>query len=385
VLAALGADVVKLESIQRPDGMRFNTANPGEDRWWEWGPVFHVTNPGKRDVTLDMNSDRGRELARRLIAGADVVIENFTPRVMEHFDLGWDAVRAVNPRVVMVRMPAFGLQGPWRDRSGFAQNMEQVSGMASVTGYADDLPIIPRGPCDPVSGMHAVVALLCGLEARERTGEGMLIEVPMVEAVLNVAAEQVVEYGAYGNLLRRDGNRGPGAAPQGVYPCRGDDQWLALAVENDEQWKSLRAVMGDPMWMASTDLDTDTGRVRSHDRIDAEISAWCRERDRDDVVDALLAEGIPAAPVVHQPEILDNPQLIDRRFFEVLDHPLVGSHRYPSMPFRFAGNTAGWLRRPPPTLGQHNDEVLGGEAGLTPGELTDLRDAAVIGDRPVGA
>jgi crotonobetainyl-CoA:carnitine CoA-transferase CaiB-like acyl-CoA transferase len=285
----------------------------------------------------------------------------------------------------MVRMPAFGLSGPWRDRSGFAQNMEQVSGMASVTGYADGLPIIPRGPCDPVSGMHAVVALLCGLEARERTAEGMLIEVPMVEAVLNIAAEQVVEYGAYGNLLRRSGNRGPGAAPQGVYPCRGDDQWLALAVENDEQWKSLRAVMGDPMWMASTELDDDRGRRAAHDRIDAEISAWCESRDRADVVDTLLAEGIPAAPVVHQPEVLDNPQLIARAFFEVLDHPLVGTHRYPGMPFRYATNTDGWLRRPPPTLGQHNDEILGGELGLSGADLDQLKADAVIGDRPVGA
>ena len=385
VLAALGADVVKLESIQRPDGMRFNTANAAADRWWEWGPVFHITNPGKRDVTLDMNSDKGRELARELIKGADVVIENFTPRVMEHFGFGWDAVRAVNPRVVMVRMPAFGLTGPWRDRSGFAQNMEQVSGMASVTGYPDGPPIIPRGPCDPVSGMHAVVAMLCGLEARDRTGEGMLIEVPMVEAVLNIAAEQVVEYGAYGNLLRRDGNRGPGAAPQGVYPCRGDDQWLALAVENDEQWKSLRAVMGDPMWMAATELESEAGRRHAHDLIDREVSAWTQSRDRDETAEALLAEGVPAAPVLHQPAIVDNPQLLARKFFEVLDHPLVGEHRYIGMPFRYATNEQGWLRRPPPTLGQDNDEVLGGELGLDDDELRRLRDDLVIGDRPVGA
>jgi crotonobetainyl-CoA:carnitine CoA-transferase CaiB-like acyl-CoA transferase len=182
----------------------------------------------------------------------------------------------------------------------------------------------------------------------------------MVEAVLNVAAEQVVEYGAYGNLLRRDGNRGPGAAPQGVYPCAGDDRWVAMAVENDEQWKALRAAMGDPTSMAIADLETARGRRDAH-------------------------EAIPAAPVVHQPEIVDNDQLVARGFFETLDHPLIGPHRYMSMPFRYGTKTDGWLRRPPPTLGQHNDEVLGGELGLTQAEMQELRDAAVIGDRPVGA
>jgi crotonobetainyl-CoA:carnitine CoA-transferase CaiB-like acyl-CoA transferase len=226
---------------------------------------------------------------------------------------------------------------------------------------------------------------MCGLEERDRTGDGMLIEVPMVEAVLNVAAEQVVEYGAYGNLLRRDGNRGPGAAPQGVYPCRGDEQWVALAVENDEQWKSLRTVMGEPMWMASSELDSAAGRVAAQDLIDRELGAWCETRDRDDLVDALLADGVPAAPVIHQPEIVDNPQLVSRGFFELLDHPLTGEHRYLSMPFRYATNENQWLRRPPPLLGQHNDEILGAEAGLSSDDLDQLRANAVIGDRPVGA
>ena len=202
MLAALGADVVKVESVQRPDGMRYTTTPPRAEQWWEWGPVFHGANTGKRGITLDLNDPEGLALAKRLVAGADAVIENFSPRVMENFGLDWDAVHAVNPRAVMVRMPAFGLDGPWRDRTGFAQTMEQITGMAWVTGFADGPPLIPRGACDPLAGMHAVFALLVALEARDRTGEGMLVEVTMVEAALNAAAEQVVEHSADGHAAR---------------------------------------------------------------------------------------------------------------------------------------------------------------------------------------
>jgi crotonobetainyl-CoA:carnitine CoA-transferase CaiB-like acyl-CoA transferase len=293
MLAALGADVVKVESMQRPDGMRYATTHPRHDTFWEWGPVFHGANAGKRSITLAMNDPEGLALAKRLIADADAVIENFSPRVMENFGLTWDAVHDVNPRAVMVRMPAFGLDGPWRDRTGFAQTMEQITGMAWVTGFADGSPLIPRGACDPFAGMHAVLALLVALEARARSGSGSLVEVTMVEAALNAAAEQVVEYSAAGTLLGRDGNRGPVSAPQGLYPCRGEERWLALAIATDDHWAALCDVMGDPAWTR------DVGdRRRDHDRIDLEIAAWCATRDLDELVEVLAARDVPAAPVV---------------------------------------------------------------------------------------
>ncbi len=166
-LATLGADVIKVESIQRPDGMRFASArSPGTDHWWEWAPMTHGVNLGKRGVTLDLARPQGVALGKRLAAQVDAVVENFSPRVMENLGLGWEALRAVNPRLIMVRMPAFGLDGPWRDRVGFAQTMEQISGMAWVTGHADGPPVIPRGPCDPLAGLHAAVALVVALEHR---------------------------------------------------------------------------------------------------------------------------------------------------------------------------------------------------------------------------
>jgi crotonobetainyl-CoA:carnitine CoA-transferase CaiB-like acyl-CoA transferase len=380
VLAALGADVIKVESVQRPDGMRYTTTAPGAEQWWEWCPVFHGANAGKRSVTLAMNDPDGLVLAKRLIAGADAVIENFSPRVMENFGLDWDAVHASNPLAVMVRMPAFGLDGPWRDRTGFAQTMEQITGMAWVTGFADGPPLIPRGACDPFAGMHAVLALLSALEARDRTGQGMLVEVTMVEAALNAAAEQVVEQSAVGTLLGRDGNRGPVAAPQGLYACAGTEAWLALAVVTDEHWDALRGLMGHPGWAEAIDRRTD------HDLVDEELAAWCAERQLEELVEQLAALQIPAAPVIVPRDIADNPQMRARRFFEALEHPVTGTHELPGLPFRFASRgERAWYRSPAPTLGQHNHDVLHGLLSLDDAEIDGLRARHVIGDRPLGA
>jgi crotonobetainyl-CoA:carnitine CoA-transferase CaiB-like acyl-CoA transferase len=386
MLAGLGADVIKVESIQRPDGMRFSSTRPTSvDQWWEWGPVYHGANANKRAITLDMNQAEGAELARRLVAASDAVVENFTPRVMENFGLTWEAVHELNPAAVMVRMPAFGLDGPWRDRPGFAQTMEQISGMAWVTGFASGPPLIPRGACDPLAGMHAVFAFLVALLQRDRDGEGRLVEVTMVEAALNAAAEQVVEHGAYGVLLGRDGNHGPAAAPQNLYACAGDEEWLALAVATDEQWRSLRRILGEPAWACDAGLDIAAGRRAAHDAIDSEIASWCATQRVDDLVERLVAAGVPAASVVNPRDIARHPQLRDRKLFERLDHPVVGQHELPSLPFRFASRCdSGWLRRPAPMIGEHNDEVLGDILGLTAADLTQLRARAVIGDRPLG-
>ena len=245
MLASLGAEVIHVESIQRPDGMRMAGGMfISQPQWWERSAIYLGANTNKRGLTLDLSSPAGREVVLRLIQECDAVVENFTPRVMGNFGLDWDTLHATNPRLILVRMPAFGLSGPWRDNTGFAQTMEQMTGLAWVTGYPDDQPLIQRGPSDPNAGMHAAFALLVALAEREVTGEGQHVEVTMIEAALNAAAEQAVEWGAYGRLLEREGNRAPSAAPQNLYACRGDEAWLTLSVRTDEQWEGLRAASG---------------------------------------------------------------------------------------------------------------------------------------------
>ena len=212
----------------------------------------------------------GRAIALEFIAASDLVIENFSPRVMENFGLDWEAVAAANPRAIMVRMPAFGLDGPWRDRVGFAQTMEQATGMAWMTGHADGPPVIPRGVCDPIAGLHAAFAAVAALVIRDRDGTGMHVESTMVESALNVAAEMLVEYSRNGIEMRRNGNRGPGASPQGVYRCRGDDDWVALAALDDAARASLARLLGQPdldraaAWREQPTKSTNSSRTGPH-------------------------------------------------------------------------------------------------------------------------
>ena len=360
-LACLGADVVKVESITRPDLVRYagGLRPPTEDQWWEWGPMFHGANGGKRGITLDLTRPEGIAVLERLLETADLLIENYTPRVMENFGLTWDRVHEVNPRVVMVRMPAFGLDGPWRDHTGFAQTMESISGMAWVTGFPDGLPVLVRGACDPLAGMHAVTGALLALEQRDETGEGCLVEATMVEAALNVAAEQVIEWSAAGNLLGRDGNRGHGVALQDVFACAGDDAWIAITCVDAAQVDALHAVTG------------------------ADVAAHCATRDAAELAHELMAAGVPAGHVIPPRDVVHNPQLRHRGLFEMEHHPVTGDNELLAMPFRLNGEPA-WSGRSSPSLGQHNAEILT-EAGYSADEIAAFEADGLIGTRPVGA
>ncbi|OBK40687.1 acyl-CoA hydratase [Mycobacterium sp. 1165196.3] len=378
LLGALGADVIKVEGVRRPDGMRFSAGRPPDwDHWWEWGPVFLCSNNNKRGVSIELGTDTGRELALGLIAASDLVVENFSPRVMANFGLEWDAVRAANPRAILVRMPAFGLDGPWRDRVGFAQTMEQATGMAWVTGHADGPPVIPRGVCDPIAGLHAAFAAVAGLVIRDRRGAGMQVEATMVEAALNVAAEMLVEYSRNGIALCRNGNRGPDANPQGVYRCRGDDDWVALAALDGAARASLSGLLGQPGLQ-------DADWAERVDDIDKLISAWAAGHSVTEAAAALRAAGVAAAPVTPAAALLTDPQLQARGFWETADHPVAGSFLCTGMPFAFLGMPRRWIRRVPPLYGQHTGEVLTGLLGLSEHDLDALRRSGTISARPAG-
>ncbi len=390
LLATLGAEVIHVESVSRPDGMRMigGMMAGHYPEWWEAGTHFLHVNSNKKDVTLDLAKPEGLALVERLVGECDAIVENYTPRVLENFGLGWERVKQLNPEAIMMRMPAFGLSGPWRDNTGFAQTMEQLSGLAWLTGHVDDQPRIPRGPCDPIAGMHGVFALLVALARRTGSGRGHHVESTMVESALNVAAEQLVEWSAHGNLMNREGNRSPTAAPQGLYPCAEGlpavDGWLALSVASDEQWRALRSLLGDPAWAADAALDTREGRRQAHDLIDEHLREWTRTRHRTELVEELRALGVPASEVVNPCRLLEtNPQLRARGYFETPEHPVVGLMPLASLPFRYA-SVERWLRTPAPRMGEHNEAILGGWLGLGAQELRDLEARGVIGTRPEG-
>jgi len=379
-----GADVIKVESVQRPDGTRMGTAYSSVgDRPWELAPLFHGANTNKREVTLDFSDPEGLELARQLVATCDVLIENYTPRVVERFGLVDDELRRANPGLITLRMPAWGLDGAWRDRPGFAQTMEQVTGLAWVTGHPDGAPIVPRGPCDPLGGLHATFALLAAVAQRDRTGEGTLVEAPLVESALNVAAEQVAVHGMTGELLGRDGNRGRHAAPQNVYRVDGVDAWIALAVHDDVEWGALRAALGDPAWARDPVYADAAGRRAGHDDIDRHLGATFAGEPRDELVERLWRAGVPVAAVVNPRVVVDNPQHGARGFFAPVRHPVAGEVRIPGFPARWDEREQPWHHRAAPLMGEHNDEILA-ELGVDDDDRAALRERQVIGERPAG-
>lgn len=384
LLAMLGAEVIHLESTTRPDGTRLVGGVPqSEERFWERGPIFSALNTNKSSLTLDLADPRGIEVLHRLVAACDVVVENFTPRVMDQLGLDYEVLRADRPDLIMVRMPGFGLDGPWRDVSAFAFVIEDASGLTWLTGHPDLLPIEPYCVGDPNAGLHALCALMLALEHRDRTGEGDLVEVAMADAALNVAAEQVIEHSAYGALLQRDGNRGPMAAPQNLYraaPPEGgrDDSWVAIAVADDDQWCALRRALGDPAWASDPALAGAAGRRGAHHLVDAGLQEWCRARPAREIVEVLWAAGVPVGEV-HQPhEQSELPQLRSRGFFETVDHPVIGESRYATLPMSFSRGPRERHRRPAPLLGEHNAELLGG-LGLSAAEIDALAAEGVIG------
>jgi crotonobetainyl-CoA:carnitine CoA-transferase CaiB-like acyl-CoA transferase len=284
----------------------------------------------------------------------------------------------------MARMPGFGLDGPWRDNPAFAYVIEAAAGISWLTGYPDRNPYEPYSLGDPNAGLHALNAVLLALEHRRRTGEGALIEAAMVDAALNIAAEQVVEYSAYGAVLARAGNRGPTASPQNLYRTGEidefgrDDSWAAIAVATDEQWQALRDALGNPDWAADPELGSASGRRAHADVIDEHLSAWCRARSGDEIVATLWPAGVPVAKVMQphrQPEL---EQLTARGFFEILTHPVNAPARFTTMPFRLSRGPQPVHGSPAPLLGQHNHEILA-ELGLSTDDIAALETEGVIG------
>lgn len=376
-LAALGAEVIKVESPKRPDGMRF-AGSPPKEKMWEWSPVFHGSNVNKSAITLDISTEQGMGLLKKLISKSDVVVENFSPRVMENWGLTWEVIKEINPNAIMLRMPAFGLDGPWKERTGFAMTIEQASGLAFRTGDSNGRPMVPRGVCDPLGAMHSVFALLLALKHRQETGEAQLVEVPLIEVGLNVAAEQVVEWSANKNLLTRIGNRSLRIAPQGIYPCMGSDSWVCISMDCDAHWTGFTKLIGADELES---LDSLEKRQNAHNQIDDAISAWTKTQERDVAVDAISSLGIPAAPVITGRESINNSQLAARGFHQWLEHPVAGKVPYPSFPIKF-GDKYLEIKTPAPTLGQHNEEVLRNILDMSQAEISQLEAEGVIGTEP---
>jgi len=391
-LAILGADVIHMESVQRPDGIRAATVRTDmSEGWWEASPAFTGANTNKRDMTLNMSTPRGREIAMQLIAEADIIVENFSSRVFEHWGLDYETLRSINPRLIMARASGFGNSGPWRDHVAYATTVEQGTGLAWVTGYADDRPEVTGGACDPIAGSHAAFAVLLGLEYRRRTGKGLLLETPQFTTGLSLSAEQVIEYTSTGTLLGRDTNRSWVYAPQGAYRTADyvppydsmpPDDWIAISVTSDEQWLELCRVIGASELAADPELANVQGRMRRHDEIDSAIAAWARPLQADSAVSALVAAGVPASRFIGMAGLDQVPEVKARGLYEEVDQPVLGRVPVIGYPAKFEKGPHRIHRTPAPMLGQHNREILEGMIGLSSAEVDELAAENIIGVKP---
>ena len=384
ILADLGADVIRFESASRMDVTRnlIITDNDGLDHHWHRASYFVVRNASKREMVLDLSKEEARAIMRKLIATADVVIESFTPRVMANFGLDYESLKAIKADIIMCSLSGYGQSGSMRDYAGYGMGLEPASGLSSITGYAGGPPMRSGlSFTDPYSGFIGAGAVLTALAYRRRTGKGQYIDLSEQEAAIPIIGAALLEYQMTGRLHERNGDRSEWAAPQGCYRCAGDDRWAVISCSDDAEFERMARAMAHPEWLDDERFATVLARHDHHDELDAAITEWTSQRDHYDVMHTLQAAQVKAAAVLDGKEILFDPHFKARHHFDVIDQPMLGKRpvqRHLAAKFtRFEAKA----RRPAPTLGQHNDEVLR-ELGYSDAEIAKLKESAIIGDAP---
>ena len=386
ILAELGAEVIKVEGPLRLDITRvlIFTDNEGLDMPHERACYFSVRNAGKKSITLELNHPKGVEMARGLIAQSDVLAEAFSPRVMKNFGLDYESVRQVKPDIIMLSMSGYGQEGPYADYGAYGMGLEPASGISEVTGYRGGPPIRSGlSFTDPVTAFLGAGAVLMALRHRQRTGRGQYIDLSEHEGAIPLIAAHLMDYVMNGRIAGRLGNRSPWAAPQGCYRCRGDDRWLVISIENDEEWSSFCRAVGHPEWEEDERFADVLGRHEHHDELDQLIEGWTSEQDHLEAFHLLQRAGVTAGPVFDGKDILLDPHFRERRYFDIVEHPLLGRrpiNRQLVANFdRFEASVPG----PAPLFGQHNKEVFQGLLGLSDEELAELEQENVIGPGPI--
>jgi crotonobetainyl-CoA:carnitine CoA-transferase CaiB-like acyl-CoA transferase len=377
LLAQYGAEVIKVESVQRVDGWRGMAADPGIER----SNIFNGVNLNKLGITLDLTSEAGRDLLKPLVQRADVLIENFSPRVMGNFGLTDDVLHGWQPNLIVLSMPAFGQSGPWRDFVGFAPTIEQLSGLPELTGYEDGPPVLTgNSVADPCAGLFGAFAVLAVLRHRRSATGGAHIDLSQLEAMTSLLGPELVAEQLGHPRPARMGNSSSDAAPSGCYPAAGDGNWIVITAETPDAWAELNAV-ADRGWSEDSRFCSPAARLQHADELDELIGAWTYLHDAASLADDLQSHRVAAAPVYTPKTLYHDEHLAARGSTKELDRAYVGLVRYPVLPFKLS-RSPGYVDRPGPTLGQDNDSVLRGLLGVSDARLAALRASRVIGESP---
>ena len=370
-LADHGATVVRVESAQRLDGLRVQPPMKDGVFGLNRSNFYGSFNTSKLGLALDLKTAPGRSVAQRLAAWADVVIDSFTPGVMQRLGLGPEEVQAINPAAITLNTSLLGPGGPFSAMAGYGYHAAALAGFYGVVGWPD---LAPDGPwlayTDTIGPRLITPMLLAALEQRRLTGRGMHLEAAQLELALQFQLPELVAYQVQGEVPTRAGNRRPEVAPQGVYPCRGDNEWCALTVPDDGAWQRLVALLGHPAW-ATDELATLEGRQRFHDLIDEELARWSVGFEASELERVLCALDVPAGALLRSRDLLADPQLVHRRFYAYREHREVGVIPYAGHQYRIAGYDHG-PRWAAPCLGEHTYEVLTTLLGMTDEEVAEV-------------
>ncbi len=378
-LADHGAEVIRIESRTRPDGFRthyppFKDNQPGLNR----SGLFALCNNNKYSITLNLKTSPGVEIVKRLVARADIVVENFTPGTMARLTLDYESLQKVKPDLIMLSTCNQGQTGPHAGHPGFGSHLSSLGGFTHLIGYPEGSPLILYGPyIDYIAVAYGVIAVLAALDGRRRTGKGQYIDLAQYETGLQFLAPALLDFGVNGRVTHRVGNCHPTAAPHGAYPCRGEDRWCTISIWSDAEWRVLCRVLGDPSWARDARFSTVLGRKTHEGELDQHLTEWTRERSAEEVMRILQAAGIPAGVVKTMKELFDDPQLRHREIWRELPHPEIGPHHYEGPPFHLS-RTEAKIRTPAPTLGEHNAYVYGEILGMSSQERAQLQASGVF-------
>ncbi len=387
-LASYGATVVRVESESRVDALRTIQPFAKDKTGYNVSGYFNNFNAGKLDLTLNLNSEKGQELAQRLVAWADIFLTNFTPRVVERWGLTYEKVSATNPGIIAAYQPMQGFDGPHRDFLGFGAVLTPITGYNHLTGFPNRLPtgLGTNYPDYVINPGHTLVAILAALHYRRRTGKGQRIECAQMESSVCPLAPAIFDYTTNGRVWGRSGNGLPNAAPHNAFKCRplhegsaaiADESWLVIACFADAEWEALVEAMGGPDWASDAKFGSLEARKEHEAELEQHISAWTADKDAYELMERLQGLGVPAGVVQSGREMLADDHLKERGHYVYLDHPEAGRTAYDGPPFKLS-KTPGELRSPAPLLGEHTEQVCKEILGLSDEEMADLLVAGVL-------
>jgi len=378
LMALLGAEVIKIESMSSVDQTRTMTFTIGKAfEGVENSPVFNTINLNKMSVKLNLKRPEAVELAKRIVQISDVVAENMRPGTMERLGLSYDVLKEIKPDIIMLSSSAFGSKGPLRTYGGYAPNFACGSGLANLTGYSDGTPNPMTGSTDLMSAITGAFAVVAALNCRQQTGEGQYIDLSSVESQSALAGDALMEYLMNGRVQHRRGNRDRIMAPHNCYRCRGEDKWVSIAIATTEEWDALCRVMGNPDWAREPRFADAYSRWSNQEELDRLVTEWTINHTHYEVTEMLQNAGVAAIPSLSNEEIVNDPHFRHRGISTTVEHPVMGEQVVFGVPWRFS-KTPSIVTKASPLMGESNDYVFGELLGLSDDEISRLTEEGAI-------